>query len=49
MAIDKPIPPVVTRQAFDGMQAEVGDLEAKDTIIRQASTALLERVFAGSS
>jgi hypothetical protein len=48
MAIEMPIPPLVTQHAFDGMQAEVGDFEAKDTIIRQASAAMLERVFAGS-
>jgi hypothetical protein len=48
MAIEMPIPPLVTQHAFDGTQAEVGDFEAKDTIIRQASAAMLERVFAGS-
>jgi type I restriction enzyme, S subunit len=48
MAIEMPIPPVATQHAFDRMQAEVGDFEAKDTIIRQASAAMLERVFAGS-
>lgn len=48
MAIEVPMPPLVTQQAFDGMQAEVGALKAKHTAIRQAKAAVLERVFARS-
>jgi hypothetical protein len=48
MAIEVPMPPLVIQQAFDGMQAEMGDLKAKHTVIRQASAAMLEQVFAGN-
>ncbi len=52
MAIEVPLPALVTQQTFDGVQAEVGALGAKHTTIRQANAALLpatlERAFAGS-
>ena len=52
MAIKVPMPLLVTPQALDGMQADVGALKAKHTAIRQANAAMLpvtlERVFAGS-
>jgi Resolvase, N terminal domain len=52
MAIEVPMPPLVTQQTVDGMQPEVGAHKAKHTTIRQASAAPLpatpKRVFAGS-
>lgn len=52
MALEVPMPLLVTQQALDGMQAEVSALKAKHTAIRQANAAMrpatLERVFAGS-
>ena len=51
MVIEVPMPPLVTQQTFDGLQAEVGALKAKYTTIRQANAtllpAMLERVFTG--
>ena len=51
MAIEVPMPPLATQQAFDRLQIEVAALKAKHTAIRQANAALLpatlERVFAG--
>ena len=50
MAIEVPLPPLPTQQAFDRLQAEVTALKAKHTAIRTANAALLpatlERVFA---
>jgi hypothetical protein len=46
MAIEVPILPLVTQQALDGRQAEVGALQAKHTAISQANAAMLERVHA---
>lgn len=48
MAIEVPMPQLVTQQALDGMQAEVGALKPEHTAIRQANATTLERVFAGS-
>lgn len=49
MAIDVPIPPLTTQQAFNRLQATVAALKAKHAAIGQANAALLpatlERVF----
>ncbi|HUM99182.1 MAG: hypothetical protein B7X12_00670 [Halothiobacillus sp. 20-53-49] len=51
MAIEVPTPPLAVQQTFDRLQAEIADLKAKHTAIREANAALLpatlERVFTG--
>lgn len=50
MAIEVPVPPLRTQQAFDRLQSEIAALKAEHTALRQANAALvpatLERVFA---
>lgn len=52
MAIEVPTPSLAVQQTFNRLQAEIADLKAKHTVIREANAALLpatlERVFAGA-
>jgi len=49
MAIEAPLPPIATQEAFNALQRKIAELKAKHIAIRQANDALipatLERVF----